>query len=55
MKAIAGFIIFCIGAYALLDWAADNPRSVKKIHNKVDSTVEQTVDKGNRVASELAK
>jgi uncharacterized membrane protein YgaE (UPF0421/DUF939 family) len=55
MKSILVFVGVVIGFYGLLTWAADNPRSVRKIHKKVDATVASTVDKGERVVGELSK
>lgn len=55
MKSILVFVGVVIGFYGLLTWAADNPKSVKKIHQKVDATVSSTVDKGERAVGELGK
>jgi hypothetical protein len=55
MKAVLSFVVVIVGLYFILSWAANNPASVKQIHNKVDNTVEKTVDKGSRAAGELAK
>lgn len=48
-------IFIIIGLYGLLSWAADNPRSISNLHQKVDDTVISTVDKGERAAFELTK
>lgn len=55
MKNILAVIIVIIGLYAILDWAAENPKSVRQIHQKVDDTVASTVDKGERAVGELSK
>lgn len=55
MKHILSFVAVVVGLYFVLSWAAENPTSVKQIHNKVDNTVDKTVDKGKRAAGELAK
>lgn len=55
MKVVLSVVVVVFGLYLVLDWAANNPASVRQIHSKVDNTVEKTVDKGTRAASELAK
>ncbi len=55
MKNLLAVIIVIAGLYAVLYWAAENPKSVKKIHQKVDHTVETTVDKGERAVNVLSK
>jgi hypothetical protein len=55
MRNLLIVILAVIGLYAALDWAADNPKSIKKLHQKVDDTVETTVDKGSRAVGELSK
>jgi hypothetical protein len=55
MTKVFTVLFVILGLYGLLTWAADNPKSVKKIHQKVDDTVASTVDKGERAVGELSK
>ena len=53
MDKVFRIVLICIVAYGVLYWASNNPKSVTKLKNAIDTTASQTVEKAKGVANNL--
>ena len=53
MDKVFRIVLICVVVYGVLYWASNNPKSVTKLKNTIDTTASQTFERAKGVADSL--
>ena len=53
MDKVFRIVLICVVVYGVLYWASNNPKSVTKLKNTIDTPASQTIERAKGVADSL--